>query len=815
MHRSPSSTNACKASVSLNHQLDFATDSAAALDAHFRTRDPGWLLVEEGFTLSREHEVESLFAISNGYVGSRGSLAEGSPLSAPATFVAGVFEQPDAPGSVPQLMILPDWTSIRIWINDQPLSMQQGEVLTHRRLLDFRRGMLWREWRHLDPQGRITKIVAFRLASLSDRHLLLHSVALTAENYTSMVRFESSMESPDGAASLLARHWQARTSSTRSNILPLVLCASGRGSTVALGVSSQILNSSHTAGRRTVTVNGNRITEHSEIEVGVGAECHLHRLVSVFSSRETPNPFESAMKHLRHVIPCGIAAVASVHASEWESIWQATDVEIDEDDSLQQALRLAGYHLISAANPNDSHVSIGARALTGPAYKGHVFWDTEIYMLPFYIFTNPAAARALLEYRYHTLEAAREKARSFGFRGAMYAWESADTGEETTPQMVIAPNGEVLVIRNGEMEIHITADIAFGIWQYWEATRDDDFFTQFGAEIMLEAARFWASRGVIERDSAFHIRHVIGPDEYHADVDDNAYTNLMAAWALRRGAETARLLEQRWPDRWCELVSRLHFRNEEVASWAKLADAMFTGFDSDTLVFEQFKGYFERAAVDLKSFEPRSAAMDIILGHEQIQQTNIVKQADVILATYLLWDQIASDVRAANFRYYEPRTSHGSSLSPSIHALIAARLGNTELAEKYLKQASEIDLGNNMGNAAGGVHAAAFGGLWQAIVFGFAGLKMRLDGLSFAPNLLSRWRRLAFPLQWRGRKLRVAIDPEKIRIGVLGTQALHLYMEGGSEITAGPEGDYVAERGEQGWKPWSTVQSSAQHKESL
>jgi trehalose/maltose hydrolase-like predicted phosphorylase len=817
MNRSMSPTDVDEQSVSFEEQIQPARGGFArsVLPAHFRTRDPKWLLVDEGFTLAREHEIESLFAIANGYVGNRGSLAEGSPLSAPATFVAGVFEQFDTPGSVPQLMILPDWTAVRIWIDRQPLSMQQGEVLEHRRILDLRRGMLWREWRHRDPDGRTTRIVAYRLASLADRHLLLHSVAFTAENYSSAVRFESAMEVADPAVSLLAPDWKVRSSSARANVLPLALRTPGRGITVAFGVASQLLNSTNSAGRRTVDMNERRIRELCEVQVEVGSTCHLHRLISVFSSRETSKPFACAMRHLGQVIPKGVSATASAHALEWESRWQATDIEVQGDDSLQQALRFGSYHLISAANPEDSRVSIGARMLTGAAYKGHVFWDTEIYMLPFYIFTHPPSARALLEYRYHTLDAARAKARSFGFRGAMFAWESADTGEETTPRMVIAPNGEVLIIPNGEKEVHITADIAFGIWHYWKATADDDFFVQRGAEIMLEAARFWASRGAIEQDGAFHIRHVIGPDEYHENVDDNAYTNLTAAWSLRRGAETAKLLEQRWPDRWRELITRLQFTNEEVGSWTKLGDAMFTGFDPKTLLFEQFRGYFDKKPIDLKSFEPRSAAMDMILGHEPIQQTNIVKQADVILGMYLLWDEIAPDVRAANFRYYEPRTGHGSSLSPSIHALIATRLGNAELAQKYLKQASEIDLGNNMGNAAGGVHAAALGGLWQAIVFGFAGLKTHSDGLSFAPNLLSHWRRLAFPLQWRGRKLRVSIEPRTIRVAVSGTQPFRLGVEGGAEINARPEGDYVAERTEHGWKPWGLVHSSAQQKEFL
>src|SRR5205823_622224 len=211
-------------------------------------------------------------------------------------------------------------------------------------------------------------------------------------------------------------------------------------------------------------------------------------------------------------------------------------------------------------------------------------------------------------------------------------------------------------------------------WQYWQNTGDDEFLVRFGAEIMLESARFWASRGTTEVDGFYHIRHVIGPDEYHEDVDDDAYTNLMAAWNLRRGAETANLLQERWPDRWQELAGPLQLSDEEVSTWQKLAARMFIPFDRKTLLYEQFSGYYNKEAIDLKRYEPRSAAMDTILGHERIQKTNIVKQADVVLATFLLWDEIGAEVGVANFRYYEPRTGHGSSLSPSIHALVAARI---------------------------------------------------------------------------------------------------------------------------------------------
>lgn len=767
-----------------------------------RTSDARWWLTEEGFTLAREHEIESLLAIANGYVGNRASLAEGSALSAPATFAAGVFTHSQKPGAIPELMVLPDWTGIRIWIEDQPLSMDEGQVLEHRRILDMRRGVLWREWRHRDPNGRETYILSCRMASLADRHLLLQSVAFTAENYTGTLRLESSIQLPPDLEPSLPPDWKARRSPERPNVLPLAFRTPDGRYTLAFAVAGQLLSSRTSGAKREMIVEQRRIVERFEAVAEPGAECHLVRVVSIFTSRDEQEPPEGAVTHTNRIFAKGFTAAARAHASEWKARWQTADLEIDGDDALQRAIRFATYHLISAANPEDARVSIGARALTGEAYKGHVFWDTELYMLPFYIHTHPASARALLTYRFNTLEAAREKARAHGFRGAMYPWESADTGEEATPRRVISPSGEVIEVLNGEMEIHITADVAFATWQYWRATKDDDFLRQFGAEILLETARFWASRGLIETDGAYHIRHVIGPDEYHDNVDDNAYTNLLAAWNLRHGVAAASILQQRWPNVWNELSARLQLSGGELATWQKLADAMFTNFNAETGLYEQFSGYFKKEPIDLKNYEPRSAAMDVILGHSRIQQTNVVKQADVVMAMYLLWDDMPARVRHANFRYYEPRTGHGSSLSPSMHALMAARFGEMALAEHYLQQASEIDLCNNMGNAAGGVHAAALGGLWQAVVFGFGGVHLQENGIAFTPNLLNRWRRLAFPFQWRGRVLRITIQANRINVAVSGPQPLTLRFGDAPEFVAESGREYAAERSGPGQNSW-------------
>ena len=325
-----------------------------------------------------------------------------------------------------------------------------------------------------------------------------------------------------------------------------------------------------------------------------------------------------------------------------------------------------------------------------------------------------------------------------------------------------------------------------------------------GAELIIETARFWASRGQMEPDGRYHIRHVIGPDEYHENVDDSAYTNLLAAWNLDRALDAAHFLEEHWPERWRELALRLQVTPEEMQSWSRLSAAMFLSFDPATKLYEQFQGFYGKEGVDLQAYEPRNTAMDVILGHERIQHVNVVKQADVLMAMYLLWHQFPADVRAANFTYYEPKTGHGSSLSPSIHALLAARFRDLKLAEKYIRQAAEIDLGNNMGNAAGGVHAAAIGGLWQAIVMGFAGVDARRDGVTLDPVLLPAWKRLVFPLQWRGRKLRISIEPERVRAVMEEGEPCPLSLAGRTVRLIARQ-QMEARRTAQGWGEWQEL----------
>jgi len=712
------------------------------------TADPRWIMVESEFATAREHEIESLFALGNGYVGTRGSLAEGSPLSDPATFVAGVFRSAPGWNAVRELARGVEWVRLRASLDGRSLTMDPRARLDHRRVLDLRQAILWREWRHRDLAGRTTRVHGLRLASLADRHVLLQSVTLTPENYAGRLTIEAVIESAAG------------TEIGRGLPVTLARTPEGSGVRVAFAVATRLwLPGGGTLAQEVDSVPEGAV-ERWAVDLDVGATYRLDRIVAVYTSREARDPVAAAREHATRVAAAGADAAVAAHVGAWAARWDASDVAVDGDLQATRALRFAVYHLVSAANPDDEHVSIGARLLTGESYKGHVFWDTEIFMLPFFTLTHPRAARALLMYRFHTLDAARAKAARLGFRGALYAWESADTGEEVTPPFTVFPDGRIERVLAGEQEHHVSADVAYAVWRYWQATADEAFLLDAGAPILVETARFWASRVEPGVDGRYHIRGVIGPDEYHVGVDDDAYTNVMAQWTLERGAETAALLAARWPARWATLAERLAVAGDEPRTWARIAAAMYTGFDPQTGLFEQFRGYFALEDVDQRAYEPRTAPLEVLLGPARLQGSKLLKQADVVMLLHLLWDRFPPDVRAANFRYYEPRTSHGSSLSPAIHAAVAARLGDVPRAEAYFRRAADIDLANNMGNAAGGVHGGALGGLWQAAVIGFGGLTILNDaGPVFRPHLPAHWDRLRFALAWRGRRVVVDARP--------------------------------------------------------
>jgi trehalose/maltose hydrolase-like predicted phosphorylase len=729
--------------------------------------DPSWRL-QDGADHDHMPGPAARFAVSNGALGLTGYLEQPADSSWPHTFVAGLFDAPAGAVVPPALVAGPRWW-LRVWV-DQPLPTA-GE---RGRVLDYRRGVLLTEWCGPTAAGTAVRLRTLQFPSLADRALALEVTEVWAEAPTA-VELEATLEVPDAALEPLP--------ATHAGLVFAGTTRAGHSLAVASTTGLQV-------GPEWEPVAG-QVEDGARrwsCVVGPDQPAVFSRIVAVVRGDAELDPRPVAARALRHARRRGVRRLVADQARAWAERWDASDVVVQGDPAAQAALRFAVYQLVGAANPDDDQVSIGARGLTGVAYSGHVFWDTETFLLPFYTFTWPEAARALLLYRYHTLPAARAKASRLGYRGALYAWESTDSGDETTPTSAVGPDGKVVAIRCGTDEQHVSADIAYAVWQYWQATGDDTFLLEAGAEIILETARFWASRARLEPDGRYHIRGVIGPDEYHEDIDDNAFTNAMARWNLQRGLELVQLLRGRWPERWAFAAAALGLDDAELAAWRQVADGLVTGFDPATGLIEQFAGYFRLESIDLAAYSARTVPMDVVLGRERTQQSQVIKQADVVMLLALLGHDYSAEVRAKNFRYYEPRSGHGSSLSPAMHALVAAQVGEVELAWRYLAQAAEIDLGDSMGNAANGVHLANQGGIWQAAVLGFAGLRLRDDGLSLEPHLPSAWGRLGFAAQWRGRRVRFALDRERRLVTATLERGDPLVVAvGGEERTVGPD----------------------------
>lgn len=730
-------------------------------------RDAAWAIDEPGFDREREREIESLLAIGNGYLGSRGSLAEGTSASRPATLLAGAFEPSADISRVPELVVLPDWGRLRFVVEGDLLSVETNDVLWHRRTLDTRRGLLLREAVLRGPGGHVTRLTTVHLASLADRNLLVEGVELRALNYSGTVRVEAIL-SGEVRSESGASHWES-FEVERAPEGPLLAGRSKGGLQVAL--ASHLAHQADGETQAEWEAGETWASERYDLALRLAEPQELSRTVVLYSSRDVPDPREAATRRRDELAVEHVADRLARHERAWAERWRLADVTIDGAPRIERALRFAIYHLVSTANPDDPRTSIGARSLSGEGYRGHVFWDVEIFMLPFFVHCYPEAARTLLAYRHTTLPGARRKAEALGYEGALYAWESAETGDETTPSWVLSPRGEIVRVLCGEMEHHISADVAYAVWLYGRCTGDLAFMRGLGLEILVETARFWASRVALEEDGRFHVRGVIGPDEYHEDVDDSAFTNWMARFNLRRAADAAAAALAEDPAR----ARQLGLTAEELTAWRGIAEAMALGLDPATGLIEEFAGFHALQPVDLAALPPPRLLADVILGREQIVRSQVVKQADVVQLVALLWDELAPEARLRNYLHYAPRTVHTSSLSPGIHALVAARLGLADDAQSFLVRTSEIDLGNTMGNAAGGVHAAALGSLWQAVVLGVGGVRPDPgdpEGLLLEPRLLPGWRHLGFPIQWRGRALAIDVEPGVIELGIEGDAPL-------------------------------------------
>jgi beta-phosphoglucomutase len=708
-----------------------------------------WTLIESQFDPEQLHARETVFTIGNGYLGTRGSFEEGYPQALPATLLHGVYD--DVPVLYTELANCPDWLSLVVIVNGDRFRLDRGEILHYERQLDLHSGILSRSVRWRSPTGSILDLRFERFASLADLHVLGLRVQITPIETDCTIEVQSSLNGyPENQG---FDHWerldqghtaadiwlQMRTRSTR-----IELGIAARMTVVGINATTQVMN---TPGYPTLTTSFDAI---------VGQTITIEKLVTVFTSQETPEPVTAAKTKLAELPAYSL--LFDAHQQAWNNLWQHSDIEIEGNSKAQLAVRYNLFQLLIAASPQNDRVSIPAKTLSGFGYRGHIFWDTEIFILPFFTLTQPTIARNLLTYRYHTLPGARRKATHSGYKGAMYAWESALLGDEVTPRWAIPtdPYAEDVRIWCRDREIHISADIAYAVWQYWQATGDDTWMCDHGAEIVLDTALFWMSR--LEwnaREERYELRGVIGADEYHDQVDNNAFTNRMVQWHLEKALAVYTWLQKEFPDRAIALSQQLKITPERQLRWQSMITHMYIPDDTETGLIEQFEGFFQLKDINLSDYEPRHRSIQAVLGIAETNQRQVLKQPDVLMLLYLMRGTQAypysQDALQTNWDYYAPRTdiTHGSSLGPAIHAILASDLGEADPYEQFM-QAALVDLEDTRHNAGEGIHAASAGGVWQAVVFGFGGIQLNESGPVATPHLPPTWTRLKFNLHWRG-----------------------------------------------------------------
>lgn len=722
-----------------------------------------WKLEEFPFHPEKLNHYETLFTVGNGYLSTRGSFEEGYQGDMATNMVHGIFNH--APGKlVPELVNAPNWLPIHITIdgtpfqlinqNDTTLKPAGGAVLGYRRVLLLDQGVLRREVLFRAESGSVVRLTFERFTSLVDVHFLAQRVELVAVDGNPQIEVKAFIDHEVTNAGV--QHWAQVKTDCQDDILSVEAVTEQSGYHV--GMASQLI-APNPVSEQDATLNRPVTTSRFQLsstkESNQTSSVEMFKLTTIYTSRDVENPLQAAATRLAQVIKTSSYQDELIaHVTEWTKYWETSDVQIVGDEDAQFAVRFTMYHILIAAPRHDDDVSIGAKTLSGLGYKGHVFWDTELFILPPLTVTQPQLARNLLMYRYHRLPGARRKAKENGFEGAMFPWESTDTGEETTPQWSDPqPDGSRIRIWTGDSEQHISTDVTYGILQYWRWTGDNEFLLKYGAEIVLDTAVFWGSR-VEAKNDRYEISQQIGPDEYHENIDNSVFTNRMVVWHLEQALDLLEWLNQNSLADAERLTEALKLTNDRLDHWRDVIQKMYIPFDTEKQIHIQFPGFFDMEFIPVPHYDPRTLSVQAILGHHRTIQTQVIKQADVVMLNALLGDQLAShDILVNNWNTYYPRTDHGSSLSPAIHAWVASRLGLDEVAYEMFQHAGDIDLNDNKGNVRDGIHGAASGGLWQALVFGFCGLHLTPKGeLAVSPRLPAHWQQVSFNVFHHGEK---------------------------------------------------------------
>jgi alpha,alpha-trehalose phosphorylase len=723
-----------------------------------------WHIRETRLDVDLIAQSESVFALSNGHIGLRGNLDEGEPHGIPGTYLNSFFELrplPYAesaygnPESSQSIVNVTNGKLIRLLVDDEPLDVRYGSLVSHDRVLDLRAGTLTRTAEWISPAGKRVRITSTRLVSFTQRAIaaVRYDVEVIGDAARIVVQSElvANEEVPAQSgdpreAAALASPLEAVDQTHTEHGVVLVHRTKASELLMAAGMA-------HTV----------EVADGIELDVEVELVPDWARLTSVcalpagqrlrvikyigygWSNVRTQEALRDQVSGaLATARLAGFDALLAEQRAYLDDFWDGADVEVEGDDDIQQAVRFGLFHVLQAGARAEGR-GIPAKGLTGPGYDGHTFWDTEMFVLPVLTYSQPEAAADALRWRYSTLALAKQRAKTLGVRGAAFAWRTI-RGEECSGYWPA-----------GTAAMHVTADIALALGRYTDVTGDLSVEVEGGVELLAETARLWMSLGNYGREGKWHLAGVTGPDEYTALVDDNVYTNLAAAHNLDVAAAAA--------ERHLNLAAQLGITPDEIATWRAAADAVYLPYDENLGIHEQCAGFTTLPEWDFQASR-ESYPLLLHVPYFELYRRQVLKQADLELALSIFGHRFKPDDKARDVDYYEARTVRDSSLSASVQAVICAEVGHLELAHDYAYEAALIDLHDIHHNSRDGLHMASLAGAWIALVAGFGGLRDTAGVLSFDPQLPEALTRLHFNLRWRGLKLSVDINKNDATYGV-------------------------------------------------
>ncbi|MBO8173640.1 MAG: glycoside hydrolase family 65 protein [Thermococcus sp.] len=701
----------------------------------------------------------TILTLGNGHIGIRGEVELEPTIH--GTTVAGVYDY--TPYFYREIVNAPRVIGLQIFFNGEPISLSTQKLLKYERELDIENATLTTKI-DLKTQnnGRI-HYESLRLVHGKKKSLILLKFRIKVSEdgiLTVISPIKTNVVNPSYRDEIMVKHLKVKDMEDKEEgIYAEVETLDGK---YRIGIASSLI--SETTAKRISTKSAEGIAEVLTLTVKKDRTYEFVKYVVVLSS-EIPNLKESAFQQLQEAKSLGFDKLYDEHKKYWDEIWKRAKIEIDGDKEAEKGLNFSIFHLVQSM-PIDSRISLTARGIHGFGYRGHVFWDTEIYALPFFMAVFPKKAREMLMYRYNNLNAARENAKLNGYRGAQFPWESADDGYEATPSLIpLDMTGKKVVrIYTGEEEHHITADIAYAVELYYKLTGDEEFMSRYGLEIILETARFWASRVKYDEKKGYIIEKVIGPDEYHEHVNNSFFTNLMARYNLILAAKYFEIAKNSGGE-WIKTLERVNVTEKEVQKWLNIAEKIYTPRQENG-IFEEFDGYFDLVDYILDPYDFGEERLPEEI-KENLGKTKIIKQADVIAAQYLLKDQFDLETIRKNFDYYIIRTTHASSLSMPPYAIVASWLDYEDLAYDYFMKCAFIDLYNLYGNTQDGFHLATAGGVWQIIFRGFCGIDIHNGEIEINPKLPKKWKAIRLKFFFRESLLSLEIRNDTVKVKLL------------------------------------------------